>query len=102
LDLFRLRLLFWGSSARILLSSAITGALTFVVVSYLPFAAWLRLLFGVAIFVILLVPSILLSRSITHLDIANLKVMVGGLGPLGELIKKILNLLERIMNLMKL
>jgi len=92
----------WGSSARILLSSAITGSLTFVVVSYLPFAAWLRLLLGVAVFVLLLVPSILLSHSITHLDIANLKVMVGGLGPLGELIKKILSLLERIMNILKL
>jgi O-antigen/teichoic acid export membrane protein len=92
----------WGSSARILLSSAVAGALTYVIVSELVFAAWIRLLLGVSVFVVVLVPAILLSRAITRSDIGNLKLMVGGLGALGGVINRVLSLLERLMTVLRL
>ena len=91
----------FGSSLRILLSSAVAGAVTFFVVSELGFAAWMRLLLGVVLFVVVVVPALLLSRAVTHSDIANLKVMVGGLGALGGLVNKVLNLLERLMTFLR-
>lgn len=90
------------SAARILLSSAVTGVVTYFVISELMFAAWIQLLLGVVLFVAVLVPSLLLSRSITRLDIANLKGMMKGLGALGGIINKALSLLEHLMTLLKL
>ena len=90
------------SSVRILLSSAVAGVVTYFVVSELVFAAWIRLLLGVALFVAVLVPALLVSRSVTRLDIVNLKLMVGGLGALGVLISKMLVLLERVMTVLRL
>ena len=92
----------WGSSARILLSSAISGALTFLVISQLGFASWIRLIVGVFIFVVVLVPAMLFSRAITKSDVGNLRSMIGGLGALGGLIGRILNLLEKIIIRLKL
>ena len=92
----------YGSSIRILISSAIAGAFTFLVVSALAFPAWIRLLIGLGIFVLIVVPLLLLSRSVSHSDIANLSSMVEEIGALGELITKILSLLERIMTFLRL
>ncbi|MCW4024566.1 MAG: flippase [Candidatus Bathyarchaeota archaeon] len=92
----------WGSSLRIFLSSAVAGAITYFVVSWLPFAAWIRLLLGVILFFVVLVPALLLSRSVTKVDIVNLKVMTSGLGALSVPVCRVLSLLERIMTLLKL
>jgi len=92
----------WVSSARILLASAVTGTLTYIVVSQLPFTSWIRLLLGVLVFAVVLLPAILLSRSITRPDIENLKLMISGLGVLGGLVCKVLTLLERLMTLLRL
>jgi hypothetical protein len=87
---------------RILLSSAIAGTVTYSVVSLLPFVAWFELLLGVLVFIVVLVPVLLFSRAVTRLDVANLKLMVGGLGALGGLISRLLCLVERIMRFLKL
>ncbi|MCW3998729.1 MAG: oligosaccharide flippase family protein [Candidatus Bathyarchaeota archaeon] len=91
----------WGSSARILLSSAFAGVLTYVVVSQVAFAAWILLLLGAVLYVVAVVPALLLSRSITRADIANLRSMLGGVGALGGLIGKVLSLVERLMALLR-
>jgi stage V sporulation protein B len=92
----------WGASVRILLSSAIAGAVTYFVVYELSFAAWIELVLGVLVFVVVLVPALMFSRSVTRVDIVNLKLMVGGLGALGRLIGGLLSLLERVMRFLKL
>ena len=92
----------FGSSLRILLSSTAAGAVTYFVVSELWFAAWIRLLLGVVLFVAVVVPALLLTKALTRGDIANLKDMVGGLGALGILVTKFLVIIERLMTILRL
>ena len=90
------------SSVRILFSSLLAAALTYFVISELFLASWAELLVGVGIFFVVLVPLLLLSRSVTRGDIANLRFMAGGLGGLGGVICKVLRLVERLMNFLRL
>jgi len=92
----------FGSSLRILLSSAVAGVVTYFAVSQLPFPAWIQLVLGVMLFVVVLVPALLLSRAIARSDIANLRLMTGGLGALGRLISKVLDVFERLMAFLRL
>jgi hypothetical protein len=92
----------FGFSIRILLSSGIASGLTFFVVSEVAFAAWIRLLLGAVLFIAILVPALLFSRAVTKADIANIQLIVGGLGVLGGLISKLLALLKRVMVFLKL
>jgi stage V sporulation protein B len=87
----------WKSSAKIVLASALTATLTYVLISQLEFASWLRLIIGTISFVLILLPTIIFTRSITELDISNLKTMADGLGSLSKLINKILNFIEKLM-----
>ena len=86
----------WHSSARIILSSSITAVLTYAIIAQLGFASWIRLLIGVLIFVLILIPALLFTRSITRSDISNLRFMIGGLGVLSGLINKVLSLIEKL------
>lgn len=92
----------WRSSAKILFSSATAAALTYAVVAQLGFASWIRLLVGVPIFVLILIPAMLFTRAITRSDISNLRFMIGGLGVLSGIINKVLNLIEKIMIFLRL
>jgi O-antigen/teichoic acid export membrane protein len=87
----------WLSSAKIILSSAVSSVLTYVVLSVVSFSSWIELLIGVLIFVLCLVPSLLLTRSITRTDIDNVRLIVNGLGVIGRLISRFLGLIEKIM-----
>jgi O-antigen/teichoic acid export membrane protein len=89
----------WLSSAKILTASAIAASLTFVTISWLGFSSWVELFIGTAIFVIILVPSVLLLRSISRSDIVNLRGMISGLGAVGRLFGKVLGVLEKIMRI---
>jgi O-antigen/teichoic acid export membrane protein len=92
----------WNSSAKITLSSAITGGLTYLIVAQLGFASWIRLIIGVMVFVLILIPTMLFTRAITRSDLNNLRIMIAGLGPLGKLIGKIFNVIEKIMTALRL
>lgn len=92
----------WASSIRIIISSAISGAITYFIVTALMFPAWIRLLLGVGLFTAVLVPALLLTRAVTRTDISNLKLMVGGLGSLGSLIGRLLSFLERLIVFLKI
>lgn len=87
----------WGSSAKIVLSSAVAGVLTYGVISAVSFNNWLELLLGVTVFLPTVVLGLLLTRVITLTDINNLRTVVGGLGLLGRLVDKILTLVEKVM-----
>ena len=92
----------WRSSAKIILSSALTATLTYAIIAQISFASWIRLLLGVLIFVLILIPTLLFTRSITKSDISNLRSMIGGLGVLSGVISKVLNILEKLMAALKL
>ncbi len=54
----------WRSSAKILLSSAIAAALTYVLISELGFSSWIRLIIGIVFFAFVFVAATLLTQTI--------------------------------------
>jgi O-antigen/teichoic acid export membrane protein len=89
----------WLSSAKILVASSIAASVTFGAISIVNYSSLVELILGTAIFMIVLVPSALLVRSINRSDIANLRGMVGGLGAMGRLFSRVLGVLEKIMDI---
>jgi len=92
----------WASSAKIVFSSAAAGLLTFLSVSVMPFSYPIQLLLGVVIFVLSFVAIAILTRTITAADIANVREIVRALGPLRKPLNLIINLLEKIIHLLRL
>jgi putative peptidoglycan lipid II flippase len=85
----------WVSSAKILLSSAITGGATYLVVSLLPFSSPIRLILGIIVFAVVFLVSIIATRTVNRADLANIRQIVGGLGPLRKPVNLILDLIEK-------
>jgi O-antigen/teichoic acid export membrane protein len=92
----------WTSSAKILLSSATAGALTYALISQLFLNNWIRLIIGVTIFLFVLVPAILLTRTIDESDINNLREMLSALGPLRRPLNYLLNIIEKLVTALRL
>ena len=92
----------WLSSAKILVASSIAASVTFGAISIFSFSSLVELVLGTAIFMMVLVPSILLFKSVSRSDIANLRGMVRGLGAVGRLFSRVLGVLEKIMDVFKL
>jgi O-antigen/teichoic acid export membrane protein len=92
----------WIASAKILLASAIAASMTFEAISMFSYSSFVELVLGTAIFIIVLVPSALLVRTVSRSDIANLRGMVGGLGLVGGLFSRVLGVLEKIMDVFSL
>lgn len=86
----------WRSSAKILLSSAIAGSITYSVISQLTFANWVKLILGVVIFMLILIPASIFTRAINQSDINNLRSMTSGLGIVGKLVVIFLTIVEKI------
>jgi O-antigen/teichoic acid export membrane protein len=93
---------YWKSSAQILSSSVLTGTVTYFVVSTLHFASWIRLIIGVGVFILVLLPTILLTRALTRQDMINLRNMTSSIGFVGKLLNKILSLVEKISTTLKI
>jgi stage V sporulation protein B len=91
----------WQSSAKIITSSAIAAALTYTLIAQLNFASWIRLLIGVVIFLVIFVTAILLTRTIDKSDINNFRVVTSSLGPIGKIVNKLLNYIEKIVTAIK-
>jgi O-antigen/teichoic acid export membrane protein len=87
----------WGSSARILLSSAVTGVLTYLLITWLPFSSPIRLVIGVVVFVAAFVLIAVFTRTITRADLENIQTIVAGLGPLRKPLHLVLSILEKLM-----
>jgi O-antigen/teichoic acid export membrane protein len=92
----------WKSSAKILVSSLTTAALTYALVTMLPFSSWICLIIGLVFFTIVFAAATLLTRTINKADIENLRGMTSELGPVGKTVNRILNLMEKIMTTLKL
>jgi hypothetical protein len=87
----------WVSSAKILLSSAVTGVVTYLFVSLLPFSPLIRLAIGVVVFTLAFLLVAIITKTISRADLANIRQIVGGLGPLRKPLTIIFNLLEKLM-----
>jgi O-antigen/teichoic acid export membrane protein len=90
----------WRSSTKILSSSAIAAALTFLLISELGFASWIRLIIGVVFFAFVFVVASLLTKTIDKYDIENLRGMVTGMGLIGKIFNKALNIIEKLMEIL--
>ena len=86
----------WRSSAKILLSSAIAAALTYVLILELGFSSLIRLLIGVVFFAFVFVVAVLVTRTLNKSDIDNLRGMVSGLGSIGKILNRVLNVIEKL------
>ena len=91
----------WRSSAKILLSSAIAAALTYILILELGFSSLIRLIIGVVFFAFVFVAAALLTQTINKSDIENLRGMVSGLGTIGKIINRLLNIIEKLMETLK-
>jgi O-antigen/teichoic acid export membrane protein len=86
----------WVSSAKILASSGVAGALTFFAISPLSLNHWLKLIFGLAAFAAVFILIMIAIRALKKPDFDNLRLMASELGPLTGIINRILNILERV------
>jgi O-antigen/teichoic acid export membrane protein len=91
----------WHSSAKILLSSAIAGALTYVVILTLNFSSLTRLIIGLVFFSVVFITAVLLTQTINKSDMENMRGMTSGLGIIGKTITAILNIIEKLMKTLK-
>ncbi|PVX26228.1 MAG: hypothetical protein CW716_06480 [Candidatus Bathyarchaeum sp.] len=92
----------WNASAKILLSSFIAAAITYLLVNQLTLSSPIELIIGVIVFVLVFLFSVLLTRAINESDMYNLKTMTSGLGPLSKIINKLLMLIEKLMSILKI
>jgi len=84
----------WKSSTKILVSSAMSGILTYYITSQLHFASWITLIIGLTIFLASYIVFAPLTGAITYMDIKNLKEVITSLGPFATLIRPLLRILE--------
>ena len=91
----------WASSGKILLSSAVAGALAYFTVTEIRLPSVIQLLLGVSIFLFSYIGMIVLTRGINRADIVNLREMTRGLGPVGKLVNLILVLIGKLMGALK-
>ena len=95
----------WRASAKIFTGSVIPGVLTYLVVHALDFSylsplvrlnSLLELAIGVVFFALTWIISAICLRMVTKSDLANLRLMVGNIGFVGKLFKKIFDVAEKI------
>ncbi len=87
----------WKASTKITLSSAVTGILTYIIVTQLPFISPIRLSIGVVIFVTIFMLITIFTRTLTHTDLGTIKTIVEGLGPLRKPIHVVIDIIEKLM-----
>lgn len=87
----------WVSSAKIFASSAISAVVTYLFVSSVSLSAPVELVLGAVLFVLVFLVAALSTRTITRVDIINVRQIVSGLGPLRKPLDALLSLLEKFM-----
>ncbi|MCL2643361.1 MAG: oligosaccharide flippase family protein [Candidatus Bathyarchaeota archaeon] len=92
----------WTSSAKILLSSAITATLTYLLINFMTFQPAIELAIGTIFFITLLLGVLILTKTLSIHDLNNLRAITTGLGPITKIIHLILNTIEKIITKLKL
>jgi O-antigen/teichoic acid export membrane protein len=92
----------WSSSLRILASGGVASAVTYGLISLLAFSNWIALIVGAIVFLFSFLLAIILTGAINRSDINNLREMLGGLGPLRRPFSFLLNVIEKLMTILRL
>jgi O-antigen/teichoic acid export membrane protein len=92
----------WSSSARILLSGATGAAITYALISQLTFNKWIVLLIGAAVFFFSFLLAILVTKAINRFDVNNLRGMLSELGRLRRPLNRLLNIIEKLMTILRM
>lgn len=91
----------WVSSGKILLSSALAAILTYVLLSQLVFSNPIKLIVGVVAFLIILITTAIVTKTVNSTDITNLREISNGLGFLRKPLNWIISLLEKLMKILR-
>jgi O-antigen/teichoic acid export membrane protein len=91
----------WISSAKIAFSSALAGVLTYEIISLLPFGSPIQLLIGVVFFAIAFLLLAVATRTLKKADLGNVREIINALGPLRKPLTVLLNLVEKLMNIVQ-
>jgi hypothetical protein len=91
----------WISSGKILFSSALAAILTYVLISELAFSNPIKLAIGLVTFVIVLLATALITRTVNPADINNLREISNGLGFLRKPLNLLVSFLEKIMKILQ-
>jgi O-antigen/teichoic acid export membrane protein len=86
----------WKSSSKIMIASAFSGVLTYMITIQLNLASWITMLLGAAVFLSSYMIAAPLIGAITYADTQNLKALVNTLGPLAPVINPFIIPLEKI------
>ena len=92
----------WLSSTRIVLSAVVASTITYVIITQFVFSNWTALIVGTIVFLCSFVPSVLFTRAINRMDIKNLRDMLSGLGSLRRPLTFVLNIIEKLMNILRI
>ena len=91
----------WESSAKIVFSSTVAGALTYAAILLLPFNSPIKLVIGLIIFVVAFVIIAVITRTLTKSDLGNIREIGNSLGPLRKPLIFVLNLIEKFMDIVQ-
>jgi O-antigen/teichoic acid export membrane protein len=89
----------WASSIKILVSSAASGVLAYLVVWFVSLSSWPKLILGLAVFTAGFLFSVTVTQTLKKPDIDTLRLMTSDLGLFSRITDKILNVLERLASL---
>ncbi|MCJ7560013.1 flippase [Candidatus Bathyarchaeota archaeon] len=92
----------WASSAKILLSGATASAITYALITQLAFSNLTALIVGAIVFLLTFIIAIVLTRAITKSDIDNMRNTITVLGPLARVANLVLNIIEKLMTILRL
>jgi len=87
----------WLSSAKILFSSVIAGAVTYLALPLLPLSNPIELVLGCIIFVVVFIVAAVVTRTIDKSDIDNVREIISGLGPLRKPLTFIIDVIAKMM-----
>lgn len=91
----------WASSVKILLSGCAAGAITYALVTLLAFSNLIALVVGAIVFFFVFLVAIILTGSITQVDIDTLRETTTLLGGLQRLTNPVLNMIEKLMTILR-
>jgi O-antigen/teichoic acid export membrane protein len=87
----------WRASGKILATSLTVSAATYALISVVSFPAWMKLLLGLVVFLVLYLLVAVVTRTIVRADITNLRNMASGLGPVSKVVNALLGIIEKLM-----
>ena len=85
------------SPLKIFISSLVAAIATFVYLRFVPAPAWLLLISGLALFIVVYLVAIPVSGAVDQADINNLRTMFLGMGRMSKLLEIPLSFIERLL-----